>query len=351
MRILHIANEFDQFGNGIANVVVDLSVAQAAMGFEVAVAAKKGVLADLIAEYGIRHYELDSTPHLFKFARATRRLSQVVSDYKPDILHAHMAVGAGLGWISTRHRKSIHLVSTVHNDYRRSSILLGLADRVVGVSHDAANRMRNRGVPARKLRVIPNGVVGSPRANIPVRHVQLKDRSIVAIGSVSHRKGSDRIFDAFIRIAGSRPDWHLYFIGNVDWPEFEGQVKSSTLKDRVHFLGYTPNPQPYLKMAKLFVLASRQEPFGLVVVEARAQGVPVVATSVGGVPDALSGGAAGILVNPIEAVDGLAAALLRITGSDAERSRLAEATQTKIEDFTTETMAYRYSQIYNELVK
>jgi glycosyltransferase involved in cell wall biosynthesis len=70
------------------------------------------------------------------------------------------------------------------------------------------------------------------------------------------------------------------------------------VSDRIHFEGFQPEPQGYLQSTDIFVLASHQEPFGLVLSEAREAGCAIVASQVDGIPEALDGGRAGILVPP-----------------------------------------------------
>ena len=82
------------------------------------------------------------------------------------------------------------------------------------------------------------------------------------------------------------------------------------------------SPQPYMQAADIFVLASRREAFGLVLVEARQVGCAIIASEVDGIPEALDHGAAGILFPPSD-IPALTRHLVRLLTDDLERKALA----------------------------
>ena len=82
-------------------------------------------------------------------------------------------------------------------------------------------------------------------------------------------------------------------------------------RDRIHFKGFVTDPRPYLKQADIFVLASHREAFGMALAEAREAGCAAIGTNIGGIPEVLEGGRAGMIVpagNPTE----LAKVLVRL---------------------------------------
>ena len=216
---------------------------------------------------------------------------------QPEIIHAHMMTGMVLSW-ALRGNARYGLVSTVHNEFQRSAILMGLADRVLAVSQSVADSMATRGIPQSKLRVVCNGTLGSPRERLSeLPSVTLQQPAIATLAGMYHRKGIADLITAFEQVATEFPEAHLYLIGNgPDRAEFEAQAYAATVADRIHFEGYQAEPQRYLQATDIFVLASRQEPFGLVLSEAREAGCAIVATNVDGIPEALDGGKAGLLV-------------------------------------------------------
>jgi glycosyltransferase involved in cell wall biosynthesis len=351
MRILHVLNEIVTTGNGIVNVAVDLACEQHVLGHSVAVASGGGGYLNQLQKLGIPHYLLVQKRNPLVLLHAAHSLQRVIRQFRPDIVHAHMMTGAVLARAVRRSRRDYGLVTTVHNEYQRASRLMVLGDRIVGVSQAVTTALVARRFPPDRLRTVPNGIVGSHRgsgtAQIP--RVALSRPAVVAVGAVSWRKGSDILVRAFAEIADLHPTAHLYFVGNRDWPDVEVMASRLPGVDRMHFVGFSPLPEVYLRQADVFVLASRQEPFGLVITEAREAGLPVVASDVGGVAEALDGGRAGILVQ-MEEVAELAVALDRLLTSDLERAQWAVKARHGIEHATVRRMSAEYLAVYQELV-
>jgi glycosyltransferase involved in cell wall biosynthesis len=99
----------------------------------------------------------------------------------------------------------------------------------------------------------------------------------------------------------------------------------------------------------VFVLASRRESFGLVLIEAREAGCAIVATDVDGVAEALDGGRAGLLI-PARNVRALAGALCQLLGSEDERSAWQSRAQEGIAMYRVQYMASEVRDVYDELV-
>lgn len=298
MRILHILNHIQEIGNGIVNVAVDLACLQAKAGYEVAVASIGGEYETLLEQYGVQHFWLDQRRRPYPLLQAARRYRQIVQQFQPDIVHAHMMTGVVLAKVL---RAGTHygLVSTIHNEFQRSAILMGLADRAIAVSQAVADSMIRRGISADKLRVVRNGTLGSPREPLTdtVSPAPLQRPAITTIAGMYERKGIAELIRAFAQLAPTFPQAHLYLVGNgPDRAKFTAQAKQTAVADRIHFEGFQPQPQRYLESTDIFVLASHREPFGLVLTEARAAGCAIVASHVDGIPEALEEGKAGILV-------------------------------------------------------
>ncbi|CAA9305229.1 Glycosyltransferase [uncultured Leptolyngbya sp.] len=309
MRILHILNHIQEIGNGIVNVAVDLACLQAEAGHTVTVASAGGEYDRLLTKYDVQHIQLDQRRHPLQLLRAARSYQALVRSVQPDIVHAHMMTGMVLAR-TLRTKPRYGLVSTVHNEFQRSAILMGLADRVIAVSQSVAQSMARKGIPQSKLRVVCNGTLGSPREGLAtLPPVQLQRPAIATLAGMYHRKGIADLIAAFEQLAAF-PDVHLYLIGNgPDRAEFEAQAQQTAVADRIHFEGYQAEPQRYLHATDIFVLASRQEPFGLVLSEAREAGCAIIASNVDGIPEALDGGAAGMLVpaaNPTALAEAIA---------------------------------------------
>ena len=300
MRVLHILNHVQEIGNGIVNVTVDLACLQAKAGNEVAVASAGGEYEELMARYGVMLFKLDQTRTPINLLKAAARYRAIAQEFQPDIVHAHMMTGVVLAR-ALRVGFGYAVVSTVHNEFQRSAVLMGWADRVIAVSKAVAQSMARRGIPQNKLRVVNNGTLGSPRTRQLKEYqpMPLQRPAIATVAGMYRRKGIAELIEAFAQIAGDFPEAHLYLVGNgPDREMFEAQAQSTAVSDRIHFEGFQPEPQRYLLATDIFVLASHRDPSPLVIPEAREAGCAIIASDVDGIPEALSGGQAGLLVPP-----------------------------------------------------
>lgn len=349
MRILHILNHIRKTGNGIVNVGIDLACMQAKSGHDVSVASIGGEYETLLAQYGVKHYPLDQSHHPAQLLQAAKHYRQLVQKLQPEIVHTHMMTGTVLAW-ALRGTASYRTIATVHNEFQKSSILMGLADCVIAVSDAVANAMVRRGIPKQKVRVVCNGTIGTPR----FQRIEMKDAdflchpAIVTVAGMYDRKGIAELIEAFAQVAPQFPAAHLYLVGNgPDRSKFEQQAQATEASDRIHFEGFQPEPFRYLKSADIFVLASRREPFGLVLSEAREAGCAMIATNVDGTPEALEQGAAGILVPPMDSA-AIAAALTRLLSNLEELKDWQRRAQQNLEWLSVARVNQETLAVYHE---
>lgn len=346
LRIVHVLNTVRETGNGIINTAMDLAWGQARLGHEVHVVSAGGEYETRLAAWGVTHHRLDQSRRPRALLRALRAFRALLEALRPDVVHAHMVTGTLLVRAARRSRTAGGplLVAHVHNVYQRSARLMGVADVVLCCGTVVATQMRARGVAADRLRVVLNGTVGSPRLPAPesVAPASLAHPAIVTVAGLNARKGIRELIGAFAQAAAGAPAATLYLVGDgPDRARFEAEVRASGVAARIHFVGFQRDPMPWLRAADVFVLASHRESFPIVLGEARAAGCAVVATAVDGVPEALDGGAAGLLVRPWSgaAPDGddarptLAEALARLLADADERARWRSAAGRGLERF------------------
>lgn len=350
MHILHILNHIQQIGNGIVNVAVDLACLQAQAGHHVGVASAGGEYEALLTRYGVRHFQLDQARKPLNLIRASRNYRAIIREFQPDIVHAHMMTGVVLAW-TLRLRSGYALVSTVHNEFYRSAVLMGLADRVIAVSNAVSYSMTQRGIPQKKLRVVFNGTLGSPRTqqlkeSLPI---PLQRPAIATVAGMYQRKGIAELIDAFAQIALDFPQTHLYLVG--DGPDrllFEAKAHNTPVANRIHFEGFRSEPQRYLMATDIFVLASHREPSALALSEAREVGCAIVASNVDGTPEALDGGKAGILVPPADSHT-LATTLAQLLSEPELLHKWKEQAQNNLEWLSVRRVHEETLAVYREL--
>ena len=348
MKILHILNHVDRVGNGIVHVAVDLACVQSKAGHDVWVASRGGAFEALLARYGVRHVRVDQARRPLAIWRALRTLRTLLRDERIEVVHAHMVTGYLLARV-LRFGAPWRLVASVHNEWQRSSSLMGGADRVITMSENAIARLASRGMRREKLRAVRNGTVGSPRLLDALQDpVTLHQPAIVTVAGLYERKGITELIGAFNLLAPGHPNAHLYIVGEgPDRARYEALAAASPPSARIHFEGFRPSPRPYLTQSAVFVLASHAEPGGLVLPEARDCGCAIVATAVDGSPELLEHGRAGILVPPCDA-PALAAAITRLLDNPAERERWKAAARENLDWLRIERQNEETMAVYRE---
>lgn len=353
MRILHILNHVQEIGNGIVNVAVDLACLQSQSGHDVAIASAGGEYEGLLMRKGVKHFHLNQKRSPLNLLRAVQGYQQIIASFQPDIVHAHMMTGVVLAR-ALKASADYTIVSTVHNEFQRSAILMGLADRVIAVSQAVAKSMARRGVPEGKLRVVSNGTLASPRRKGMAEYTPacLQHPAIVTVAGLYTRKGISELIEAFALVSQVFPDVHLYVVGNgPDREKFiqQARQKGGYINNHIHFEGFQSEPQKYMLAADIFVLASHKDPSPLVIPEAREAGCAIIATNVDGIPEALDHGKAGILIEP-KNPQVLAEALADLLGSpeklqDWQGKARQNLERLQVQRVNTETM-----QVYEELL-
>ncbi|MBE9198675.1 MULTISPECIES: glycosyltransferase family 4 protein [unclassified Nodularia (in: cyanobacteria)] len=350
MRILHIINHVQNIGNGIVNVAIDLACLQSQDGHTVAVVSDGGEYEALLGFHDVRHWQLSQSREPLNLLKAAWRYRQIVQEFQPNIVHAHMMTGVVLAGICKSGCK-YNLVSTVHNEFQRSSVLMGLADRVIAVSHAVAKSMVRRGIPQKKLRVISNGTLNSPRhRNIQdYQPLPLQRPAITTVAGMYTRKGIVELITAFSKIAAEFAQAHLYLVGDgPDRSLFETMAQDTVYSDRIHFEGFQAEPQRYMLATDIFVLASHYESFGLVLTEAREAGCAIIASDVDGIPETLDNRQAGILVPPQDSQT-LATALTQLLKDPVELHRWKCRAQENLQRFSAARANQETLELYNEL--
>jgi glycosyltransferase involved in cell wall biosynthesis len=332
-------------------VAVDLACLQAKAGYEVAVASEGGEYETLLASYGVKHFTLDQRKRLPVLLALAGRYRTIIQQFQPDIVHAHMIIGIVLAW-TLRVGFSYQLVSTVHSEFQSNAILMGLADRVIAISTAVAQAMEKRGIPAKKLRLVFNGTLGSPRTRSLQEYtpMPLHRPAITTVAGMWKRKGIAELIDAFAQIAPDFSNAHLYLVGQGEVEPFKLRANETGVADRIHFEGFQPEPQRYLLATDIFVLASHREPFGLVLSEAREAGCAIIASDVDGIPEALDGGKAGLLIPPLDSVT-LATELARLLRDTSTLNLWRDRARQNVGWLSTERVSQETLAVYQELIK
>jgi mannosylfructose-phosphate synthase len=189
------------------------------------------------------------------------------------------------------------------------------------------------------------------------RTTDLPDPYIFCLSRIDTNKGHDSLLQAFDRIRKVVPDVHLVIGGGSPKPGerelgvfamMRGIIDEKEMDDRVRIVGYVPDELlvPYYQQARLFVLPSLFEPFGMTALEAMACGTPVVASRLGGIRTVITSAENGLLVDPSDP-DEFARAMMRLLGDQALADRLGRAGRdTVLRRFSWQAIAEQHVAFY-----
>jgi L-malate glycosyltransferase len=239
------------------------------------------------------------------------------------------------------------------------------ADRIVNISPALEEAACDAKVPAEKLLLIPNLVDETRFCTVDARaKAQLRARLGVApevvlafsAGSVSRRKGYDRLVDAFLDIGNDCPEAVLALAGPVGQERgsqllrdsLERRLSTAGLSHRVLWLGHVSNVDEWMKAADLFLFGSRREGFGTVLTEAMAVGLPIVAFQLDGITDFVVGNeSGGIIVNDRNEFVKTWRGLVESVDSRRRLGRLMRRRYSRV--FSAESVMKRYIQLFADL--
>lgn len=205
-------------------------------------------------------------------------------------------------------------------------------------------------LPAARVTVIPNGV-DPDFFRPPPKGASPGPPVLLSVGRLVPDKDHDTLLKAFGLVAARHPQAELWLVGDGPRrPALQKQVLDLALNGRVRFLPGAADARAFYQRAHLLVLSSVTEALPNVVLEAMAVGLPVVATRVGAVPEAVVEGSTGLLVAPRDAV-GLAEAL-HLLLTDPERREIMgrQGRERVLQHYSLATMVKRHEEVWTRLL-
>jgi glycosyltransferase involved in cell wall biosynthesis len=342
----------------------------AAAGHEIAVQTltARGALADRLEGDGIRVFgpvrsrapSANPARRAWRAALAAIRVARALLMWKPDVAHFFLPgayfVGAPVAVLLSSAKRVVSRRSL--NDYQSKRPLVARVERALHGRMDAllansqaiVDQLAAEGAPADRIRLIRNGIDlsrFSARAAAPARRLEL-----VCVANLIAYKGHADLIDALARAAKDLPDWRLRCVGRDDGigAALRARADAAGVGAWVDFLGPRTDVPDLLAEAHVAVLCSHQEGFPNAVLEAMASGLPVIATAVGGVSEAVRDGETGLLV-PARDPAGLARAIVKLARDPALRAAMGAAGAARARaEFGVDRCANAYDAVYRSLV-
>ena len=162
----------------------------------------------------------------------------------------------------------------------------------------------------------------------------------------TNRKNLDTVLQALVRV----PQLHLAVVGTTEKSPYLKMAAQLKLDKRVHFLGYRRDIAEIMKTVDLFVFPSRYEPFGMVVSEAMASGLPVITAATTGAAEIVTPDC-GIVLNDSEDIPALVEALILLSGDRNLRIQMGQAGRAIAEQHSWSSKARRYIDLFEEMSK
>ncbi|NVJ49069.1 MAG: glycosyltransferase family 4 protein [Gammaproteobacteria bacterium] len=295
-----------------------------------------------------------------------KKLTQLIKQHQVAIINAHL-FGSSIYCAIAAALTRTPLISTFHGiidiapDERLLAIKAWLVRRfstkLVFVSNYLKQQLNSRlHAPESKCEIIYNGLAIErfdealasnlrQQFNIPAEH-----KLVAMIGNANHSKG----YDLVVQAASQVPDDITFLIAGEYSEEqlqtYRQSAEPNIVGTKVKFIGFVDNVASFLKAADMYLLSSRDEGFSLSTIEAMAAKVPVVCTRCGGPEEIIEPGVTGILIEN-ENSKAIAQAITQVLNTEAQQTMIEQAWQYVKSNFSIETSAGRYFDLFHSLAK
>lgn len=254
---------------------------------------------------------------------------------KKVIIHIH-----GGGFNIFYHNES----GTIKRKYIKN--ILCLADIIIALSDQWKKDIETIISKEHVVRVVNNGIV------LPlVKHtIEVKNLIILMMGRLGEKKGVFDLIKAIEKIVRVVPTVQFILAGDGDIDKVKKIVQEKELSEYISVPGWVSNGSEYYSNADIYVLPSYNEGLPMSILEASSYGLPVVSTSVGGIPEIIEDGLNGFLVEPGD-INALEERLLSLIESPELRRKMGNAAHEKVKDkFNINHIAGQISKLYEELL-
>jgi glycosyltransferase involved in cell wall biosynthesis len=300
-------------------------------------------LADRVRKLGVDVRTVSGG--FWSVARATRDASLIHVHEGRSVYAAFLrALLSGTPYVITRRvNNPIRDHWIAHKAYGRAACIAAVAPQVAEIvrAYDAS-------LPVVVVHSASSGLPVDPARSAAIK-AELRGKFVVGhVGALDNRqKGQEFIIAAARELERSHPDVHFMLVGGGD---DEAMLKASASGlSNLTFTGFVDNVGDYLAAFDVFILPSNREGIGSILFDAMEQGLPLVASRVGGVPDIVQDRENGLLIDPANPTQ-LRDAILALRADGALRRAYGERGREFSKDFTCEAMCRKYVAVYESLL-
>lgn len=312
----------------------------------------QGWLGDQLQKNGFRCEQVALTGFFDPVSMV--KLVRLIRREKADLVHGHLTRGAYYaGWAARF--AGVPNVATAHST--NAGKWFGRATRIIAVSDAVARFLVSCGYPERKIRTVHHGVpdyAALPRTPREAMRAELGLDDAPALAMVArfmHAKGQDIALRALAQIADRR--WTLVLTGSLETAfakEVQALAAELGIADRIRFTGHRDDVNNIYGCVDMLLAPSRREALSLTLLEAAAFGLPIVASDVGGIGEAVAEGETGLLAPP-EDPAALAQAIATLLDNADLRVQMGLAGRRRYEQlFALDSMTRGTLAVYQEAV-
>lgn len=321
---------------------------------------------------------------LWLSTKPRREIKKILRDFKPDIIHLQTAGPVGLGVVSYVKKTDTPLISTGHSypdNFTSQFKLLRPIKRPVNtvVRHYLNSFLKDAEyatmptelaieelIPKNRKRfkvpveALSNGVdlsafkPGKPSKKISEEyHLDENPHRVLYIGRVDPEKSIEIVLKAFKKVSEEIPDAEFVLVGDgADKARLEKMTKHLDLENSVRFLGRVLPPDLYelYRTGAVFATASETETQGIVLIEAAATGLPLVAVDAGAIKEICKNGENGYLCKP-EDINGIAKSLIKILGDPERQKEMSKASLKIAKKHDLNRTLKRFEEIYCDIIE
>lgn len=291
--------------------------------------------------------------------RALLKLKKILKEKQPDIVHTHLFGADFYGRLAAKLANIKVIISTEHNlnisegFFRKTAkkITNKFATRIIAVSEAVrAYAIQKEGADESKVKVIYNGIRLEKFLNEKGDYALGKTFKIGSIGRLSKQKGYEYLIEAINKLNDRKIVCQIASDGELK-EQLNEKIALLGLGRQIELVGYKKNTPEFLNSLDLFVLSSRWEGLGIVILEAGAAGLPVIASDVDGIKEIIDDKEDGLLFTKGNS-DELKEKIKYLLNNESERKRLGQALQRKIiEKFDIEKIVRQYEEVYIQACK
>jgi len=383
MKIAFFTNCYKPLINGVVSSIVSLKEAYERKGHETYIFAPK-VNNYQDEEKNVFRYQSINLTHKVKYPIAiplSLKASQVITSFNPDIIHLHHPFVLSMPAIMYAAKLKIPKVLTIHTQYERYSyymspipqfiineairiIIFNLADKVnvITTPSQSMKELISHYSIKKEIVVIPNAIdiaifrqKNDEQCNRLKEELNLTPGEVVIlyVGRVSLEKNIDKIIKALAIIKNKKIDNFRFILvgeGNAVG-QLKNLVDSLNLTEKVKFVGAVDREKVkyYYQISDIFAFSSTSETFGIVIIEALASGLPVLAVKAPGAIDIITDGVDGILVD--DDIAHFAKQLEILIQNKDLRQKLSENALHTVQRYSIDNVSDQMLSLYQRLIE